>query len=152
MPVPKPNSTETKQEFIQRCMSDDTMVSEYGEKQRYSICVASLEIDNKIRAQETYNDYPQAATDNAKRALKYRNESGNPKGCGTNVGWTRANQLANREKISRETIARMASFERHRQNSKVPYEDACGGLMWDAWGGDEGIEWAKRKLEQIDRK
>jgi hypothetical protein len=22
--------------------------------------------------------------------------------------------------------------------------------MWLAWGGDEGIEWAQRKLEQID--
>jgi hypothetical protein len=45
----------------------------------------------------------------------------------------------------------MASFERHRQNSKVPYEDGCGGLMWDAWGGNEGVEWAQRKLEQIDK-
>jgi hypothetical protein len=23
--------------------------------------------------------------------------------------------------------------------------------MWLAWGGDEGIEWAQRKLEQIDK-
>jgi hypothetical protein len=34
----------------------------------------------------------------------------------------------------------------------VPYSEGCGGLMWDAWGGDAGIEWASRKLEQIDRK
>jgi hypothetical protein len=24
--------------------------------------------------------------------------------------------------------------------------------MWLAWGGDAGIEWAQRKLEQIDNK
>ena len=101
---------------------------------------------------DTFNDYPKAATENAKRALKYLEESGNPNNCLTRVGMARANQLANREPISRDTIARMASFERHRQNSKVPYKDGCGGLMWDAWGGDEGIEWSKRKLEQIDKK
>ena len=42
---------------------------------------------------ETYNDYPQAATNNAKRAIKYKEENGSD--CGTQVGWTRARQLAN---------------------------------------------------------
>ncbi len=68
--------------------------------------------------EETYNDYPEAATNNAKRALKWKEENGSD--CGTPVGWTRANQLANREKISRDTIARMASFKRHQQHKDVP--------------------------------
>ena len=71
--------------------------------------------------EDTYNDYPEAATNNAKRALKYKEENGSS--CGTPVGWTRARQLANRERISRDTIARMASFKRHQQNKDVPYED-----------------------------
>jgi len=100
--------------------------------------------------EETYNDYPEAATNNAKRALKWKEE--NSSDCGTPVGWTRANQLANREKISRDTIARMASFKRHQQNKDVPYSEGCGRLMWDAWGGDAGINWAIRKLEQIDNR
>jgi len=70
--------------------------------------------------------------------------------CGTPVGKARASQLAKRENISRDTIARMASFKRHQQYKDVPYNEGCGGLMWDAWGGTEGIEWAIRKLEQID--
>lgn len=98
----------------------------------------------------TYNDYPKAATNNAKRALKYREESGNPKGCGTPVGWARANQLAKGEALSEDTVKRMASFNRHRQHKDVPYEDGCGGLMWDAWGGTEGVDWAIRKSKQID--
>lgn len=102
------------------------------------------------KKEETYNDYPEAATNNAKRALKYKEENGSS--CGTPVGWTRARQLANREKISRDTIARMASFKRHQQNKDVPYDEGCGGIMWDAWGGDAGIEWAIRKLDQIDNK
>lgn len=96
----------------------------------------------------SYNDYPKSASNNAKKAIKYRDE--NNIDCGTPVGWARANQLANGEKISRDTIARMASFKRHQQHKDVPYSEGCGGLMWDAWGGTSGIEWAIRKLKQID--
>jgi hypothetical protein len=97
---------------------------------------------------ETYSDYPKAASENAKRALELRDKYNLD--CGTQVGWTRANQLANGENISRETIARMSGFERHRENSKGNPKEDCGALMWLAWGGDEGIEWASRKLQQID--
>ena len=106
--------------------------------------------NGKEEKADTYNDYPEAATNNAKRALKYKEENGST--CGTDVGWTRARQLANRERLSRDTIARMASFKRHQQHKDVPYEEGCGGIMWDAWGGDAGINWAISKLEQIDNK
>jgi len=111
--------------------------------------VAYLAQENDEKAM-TYNDYPESASNNAKRALKWKEENGSD--CGTPVGWTRANQLANREKLSRDTIARMASFKRHQQWKDVPYSEGCGGLMWDAWGGTSGIEWAIRKLDQIDNK
>jgi hypothetical protein len=100
---------------------------------------------------ESYTDYPEAAKENAKIALRYAEENGWGD-CGTPVGKARANQLANGEAISEETIARMASFERQRQNSDKELGDGCGRLMWLAWGGDEGIEWAQRKLEQIKNK
>lgn len=99
--------------------------------------------------QESYDDYPKAATENAKIALRWAEENGWGS-CGTPVGKARANQLAKGEPISRETIARMAAFERHRQNSQKELGDGCGRLMWLAWGGDEGVEWASRKLKQID--
>lgn len=97
---------------------------------------------------ESYNDYPESAKNAAKRALEYRDK--NPDhGCGTPVGWARANQLAKGENISEETIARMASFARHLQYKDVPYSEGCGGLMVDAWGGEAGIEWASNKLDSI---
>lgn len=98
---------------------------------------------------ETYNDYPKAASRNAKTALNYAEKNGWGS-CGTPVGKKRANQLANGDNISRDTIARMAAFERHRKNSKKKLGDGCGRLMWLAWGGDEGVAWAQRKLKQID--
>lgn len=97
---------------------------------------------------ESYNDYPEAAKENAKIALRWAEENGWGD-CGTPVGKQRANQLANGENISEETIARMAGFARHRQNSNKELGDGCGRLMWLSWGGDEGIEWAQRKLESI---
>jgi hypothetical protein len=102
-----------------------------------------------LKKAKTYTDYPQAATNNAKRALKWVESNGWGE-CGTPVGKARARQLANREPLSRDTIARMASFKRHQQHADVPYSEGCGGLMWDAWGGTAGVEWAIRKLKEID--
>jgi hypothetical protein len=104
-----------------------------------------------IQFAESYTDYPESATKNAKRALKWVDQHGWGS-CGEATGKARANQLANREPISRDTIARMASFKRHQQNKDVPYSEGCGGLMWDCWGGTSGIEWAINKLKEIDNK
>ena len=70
--------------------------------------------------------------------------------CEEATGKNRANQLAKREPISKDTIARMASFKRHQQHKDVPYSEGCGGLMWDAWGGSAGVNWASRKLKELN--
>ena len=108
-------------------------------------------LDELEYAQElkSYSDYPEGARNNAKRALKWAKENGWGS-CGTDVGKQRANQLANGEAITRDTIARMASFKRHQQHKDVPYSEGCGGLMWDAWGGSAGVNWAISKLKEID--
>ena len=103
----------------------------------------------KHEFEDTFNDYPESASNNAKKAIKYKEE--NDVDCGTRVGWTRARQLANKEKISWETIGRMASFKRHQQNKDVPYSEGCGGIMWDAWGGASGINWAIAKMKTKDK-
>lgn len=111
--------------------------------------IKSLISEKKGVQLESYNDYPQSATNNAKRALAWVEKNGWGS-CGTPVGKQRANQLANREKISRDTIARMSAFKRHQDDKDVPYGEGCGGLMWDCWGGTSGIEWAANKLKEID--
>jgi hypothetical protein len=135
---------ETKDEFIERCMSK--LVGEEGKEtdQAYAICVSTYE----KYSFETYDDYPQQARENACVAVRYAEENGWGD-CGTDVGKQRAHQLCNGENISEDTISRMAAFERHRQNSDRELGDGCGRLMWLSWGGDEGVEWASRKLESI---
>ncbi|QDP58512.1 MAG: putative peptidase [Prokaryotic dsDNA virus sp.] len=105
---------------------------------------------------ESYDDYPQAASDAACKVLRWIEEHGRDEVAGmTQTGLARANQLCNREKISEQTIARMASFARHKKNSEInpeykgtPWKDK-GYVAWLGWGSDEGINWAQRKLEQI---
>jgi len=107
---------------------------------------------------KTYNDYPQSASNNAKKVLRWREEHGDEVKGMTRVGWTRANQLARKSKISRDTIARMASFKRHEKNAKInpdfkstPWKDKVY-VAWLGWGGTSGINWAINKLKQIDKK
>lgn len=106
---------------------------------------------------ESYTDYPVSASNNAKKALEWRDKYPDEIQGGTQIGWTRANQLANRRPISEETIARMASFARHRRNAEVdpekkdkPWTDA-GYVAWLIWGGTTGVNWATDKLERIRR-
>ena len=108
----------------------------------------ALDSSRGFGTEQQINVQNKGKTNNAKRALKYKKEKGSS--CGTSVGWTRASQLANREPLSRDTIARMASFKRHQQHKDVPYSEGCGGLMWDCWGGSAGVNWAISKLKEID--
>jgi hypothetical protein len=152
--MPKPLPKESKEDYLTRCMGDEESKSKYpDEDQRYAVCNSMWDGEALSRYRrafaDSYNDYPKAATENAKIAIRWAEENGWGD-CGTAVGKARANQLANGENITRDTIARMAGFERHRQNSQKELGDGCGRLMWLAWGGDEGIDWAKRKLKEID--
>jgi len=144
----EPNAGESEEDFIPRCI--EYVVGEgKDQEQAAAICYSKWSSRNE-NFQESYSDYPKEASENAKIALRWAEENGWGE-CGTPVGKARANQLAKGEPITRDTIARMAAFERHRQNSQKELGDGCGRLMWLAWGGDAGIEWAQRKLEQIDR-
>lgn len=43
MPIPKPRKDENRKEFIQRCMSNPIMVSEYNKDKRSAICTTAFE-------------------------------------------------------------------------------------------------------------
>ena len=101
-----------------------------------------------------WTDYPQAATDNAKRALKIREEEGTD--CGTSVGWESARIIANREAVSHDRLPRIYSFlSRAKVYDQGSFKDEdgkqiCGSIMYAAWGGDEMHRWAKRTLENME--
>ena len=106
----------------------------------------------------SYKDYPQGATNNAKRMLGWIEKYGRDvvRG-GTEVGLARANQLAKREPISLDTVKRINSFlARHEDNAKIaeqyrdePWKDK-GYVAYNMWGGKAMVSWAKRISENAD--
>ena len=102
---------------------------------------------------KSYSDYPESVKNNAKAVLKYVEENGWGS-CGTDVGKQRANQLAKGEPISEDTIRRMYSYlSRHAVDldSSKGYDDGCGKLMYDSWGGKTALSWAESKVNAMDK-
>ena len=110
-----------------------------------------LAFKNQEQAFESYSDYPEGVRSNAKKVLEYTEKNGWGS-CGTPVGKQRANQLANGEPISVDTIKRMYSYlSRHEVDleSSASYRDGCGKLMYDAWGGKAALGWSRNKLREL---
>ena len=100
-----------------------------------------------------YSNYPESATNAAKKALKHKEE--NSSQCGTSVGWTRARQLSGRESLSDDEVIRTYSFlSRAKVYDQGKYFDEddneiCGSIMYDAWGGSTMLPWAERTANKI---
>lgn len=110
-------------------------------------------IKNSEMFQETINDYPEGVKNAAKKAVAYAEKNGWGS-CGTNVGKVRASQLSKGENISIDTVKRMYSYlSRHKADlsASKSYDDGCGKLMYDAWGGEAALSWAEKKLKQIEK-
>tara|TARA_R100000935_G_scaffold58056_1_gene93714 strand:+ start:492 stop:956 length:465 start_codon:yes stop_codon:yes gene_type:complete len=154
MPIPSKRANEKQSQFMIRCVPQ--LMRYHDKSQAIAICYRTFQ--GKMINLETYNDYPKSVSNNAKKVLRWRDKHKEEVTGMTRVGWVRANQLAKRENISRETIARMASFKRHQKNAEVnpefedtPWKDK-GYVSWLGWGGTSGINWAIKKLKQIDTK
>lgn len=97
---------------------------------------------------------PQGARDNAKRALKIRNEKPASQRGMTPVGIARARDLSNNRPMSPDTIKRMvAYFTRHEvdKQGETWGDQGKGYQAWMGWGGDEGYTWAKKVLAQMNK-
>jgi hypothetical protein len=242
--MPRPRPRETDEEFIQRCMGDSQMQSEFPENdQRYAVCQSKLDTyaaikisfdydgtlttakgkelaksldgdiyiisarqsragmlstarslnipisrvyatgSNKAKVEkikqlgiskhydnnmdvikqlenigihftnylnaESYNDYPDSVSNNAKRGIEL-NDAVNNK-CATQVGKVRAQQLANKENLTIDTIQRMYSYlsraETYYDESNT---EACGTISYLLWGGKAGFIWSRKKLRELD--
>jgi len=107
---------------------------------------------------ESYDDYPQAASNNAKRMLGWIDKYGRDVvTAGTNVGLARAQQLSSREPISLDVLKRTRSYlERAKTYSTVdpkhkdePWLDN-GFVAYNLWGGEAMREYANKKLAELE--
>ena len=99
---------------------------------------------------ESYSDYPQAVSNNAKRGIELNEKNGNK--CATQTGKVRAQQLAQGKAITEETIKRMYSY---LSRAKTYYDDAdtndCGNISYLLWGGLAGLRWSESKLKELGK-
>lgn len=165
MPINKKEG-ESKDDFISRCMSEE-VGSGKEQSQAYAICISKWEsfagetqsvTDNTWSTEapinvnlESHSDYPDDVKSNAKNVLEWVDKNGWGS-CGTGVGKQRANQLANGEPISLETIKRMYNYlNRHAGDldTSTSYSEGCGKLMYDAWGGKSALSWSRNKLREL---
>tara|TARA_A100001201_G_scaffold37890_3_gene39805 strand:+ start:2670 stop:4580 length:1911 start_codon:yes stop_codon:yes gene_type:complete len=133
-----------------------TIYMPFKTHQEYDVALQNKK--HQFNIKETYDNYPQGATNNAKRMIEWRKKYGRDtvRG-GTNVGWTRAAQLAKRESLSVTTLARVKSFlARHKDNSKIddqykgePWKDK-GYVAYNLWGGEVMRTWVNRFFERIE--
>ena len=99
---------------------------------------------------ESYKDYPTSVRNNAKRGIAL-NEKVNNK-CATQVGKVRAQQLANGEAVSVETIKRMYSYlSRAEEYYEEGDTSSCGYISYLLWGGKSAKRWAESKLKEIEK-
>ena len=98
---------------------------------------------------ESYADYPDAVSNNAKRGIELNEKVNNR--CATQVGKVRAQQLAKKEAITVETIKRMFSYlSRAEEYYDEGDSEACGTISYLLWGGKAGLRWAGSKLKELD--
>lgn len=62
MPIPKPKKGELNDTFIQRCMSDEIMKSEYDQEQRLAVCQATYESEKLAITKKISFDYDTVLT------------------------------------------------------------------------------------------
>lgn len=162
MPIPKPRPEENESEFVGRCISE--ISNEYDQDQAVAICFntyreskaqAFKDAESEVRAflrtvikNESYSDYPDGVKNNAKRGIELNEKNGNK--CATQTGKVRAQQLANGERISVETIKRMYSY---LSRAEAYYDEtdttACGTISYLLWGGKSALGWSRNKLREL---
>jgi hypothetical protein len=100
---------------------------------------------------ESFSDYPQSVSNNAKRGIELNKKVNNK--CATQVGKVRAKQLADRKPVSMETIKRMFSYlSRAEEYYKAGDTEACGYISYLLWGGKSAKSWAESKIKQDEKK
>jgi hypothetical protein len=96
---------------------------------------------------ESYNDYPEAVKNNAQKGIDLNEKHGNK--CATQTGKVRAQQLAQGEPVSLETVKRMASYLARAEEYYDPSDtSACGTISYLLWGGKAAQRWAESKLKE----
>ena len=109
---------------------------------------SDLEARSERTDLESFTDYPDAVKNNAKRGIDLNAKVNNK--CATQVGKVRAQQLAQGQAVSLQTVKRMYSFlSRAEEYYDESDTKACGTISYLLWGGKAGKRWSESKLKEL---
>ena len=100
---------------------------------------------------------PQNLRQAARRALEARDSVPPSRKAGTPVGLARANQLANGDKLSIETLKRMRSYleraepayrEARAQGKSI--EESKAIMAYYLWGGPQALAWVNQQIRKLE--
>lgn len=101
---------------------------------------------------------PKPVRDAAKRALEARDSVPPSRKAGTPVGLARANQLANGENVSVNTLVRMRSYLlRARENYRrardqgLNLQNSKAIQAYYLWGGPSALTWVNSELRKVGK-
>lgn len=112
---------------------------------KLEMAIASKEVEL-----ESYADYGNEIKNNAQRGIELNERNGNK--CATQTGKVRAQQLANGEPISVDTIKRMYSYLSRAETfyDNADSQNDCGYISYLLWGGKSALSWSRNKLKELD--
>ena len=87
----------------------------------------------------------------ARRGLAMRAQQPRSRKGGTAVGLARANQFANREPVSLDTVRRTFSFLSRARVYYEPGSETPGTQAYLLWGGPAGLSWARSILNSMEK-
>jgi len=108
-----------------------------------------LEMAEEI-ALESYSDYGNDVKNNAQKGIELNERNGNK--CATQTGKVRAQQLANGEPVSVETIQRMYAYLSRAETfyDNASSQNDCGYISFLLWGGKSALSWSRNKLKELE--
>ena len=133
---------------IKKSDAKSEMAAIEEEEAEYMLSNIKNLLSNESVELESYNDYPDAVSNNAKRGREL-NEKVNNK-CATDIGKIRSADLEAKRNLSVETIKRMYSYlSRAGEYYDEGNNEACGTISYLLWGGKAGLRWSESKLKEL---
>jgi hypothetical protein len=146
MALPKKDASEEYMKaFIRQVLQEEEAMEEEGKE------------EEPARGDAESFSPPSSVRAAARRGLELRKKHGKgglttqeagKQGIGSGVA--RATSLANGDKVSYETIKRMAAFFSRHAKNKSGGEDDAGFISHNLWGGDAGRSWASRIIKMVE--
>jgi len=88
----------------------------------------------------------------ARRGLQMRQRQSRSQQGGTAVGLARARQFSQRQSVSLDIVRRTYSFLSRARTYYRPGSESPGTQAYLLWGGPTGLVWARRILQNVEKK